>query len=63
MKTITILALFFVIACGEQGKRCYSKEEAIVACQVEEMKKQQIDADTALIFCSPRYPYQGCYNL
>jgi hypothetical protein len=57
-----ILILFTLIACGNE-KRCFTKEEALMACQVEEMSKLQVDAATARMLCEPYYAFEGCYEI
>jgi hypothetical protein len=61
MKLI-LISLLFLAACGNE-KRCFTKNEALMACQVEEMSKLQVDALTARMLCEPYYQFEGCYEI
>jgi hypothetical protein len=61
-QSVKLTALVLMIACGNE-KRCFTKAEAIMACQVEEMSRTGVDAATAQIFCEPRHPHTGCYKI
>jgi hypothetical protein len=61
MKLI-LIALLFIASCGNE-KRCFTKDEALMVCQAEEMSKLQVDAATARMFCEPYYAFEGCYEI
>jgi hypothetical protein len=59
-----ILCLLLLISCGKNDEgRCYSKEEALVACQAEQMATLQVTLETAKIICEPYYNQGQCYRL
>ena len=58
---IKVLALVLCVSCGE--KRCYSKQEAMLACVAQEMSERQVDQQTAEMICKPSFQYEGCYSL
>jgi len=62
MKLVTFTLLILFVSCG-QGKRCYSKEEAMLACQAEEMSNKQVTNDVAILLCKPYYSVDKCYSL
>jgi len=58
--------LIILISCGSpenNSKRCFTREEAILSCQAEEISKSGVDASTAKMLCEPYYPYESCYEL
>jgi hypothetical protein len=57
-----MIALFLLASCGNQP-RCYNKEEAILACQVDEITRTGVDLKTARMLCEPYYPVEMCYEL
>lgn len=60
--SLKVLLICLFVSCGNE-KRCYTKTEAIMACQVDEMSRSGVDAPTALMLCQPHYPYEGCYEI
>lgn len=63
MKTLFLLLL---ISCGERDadyKQCFTREDAIRACMVDEMRNKQIDDKQARLICEPLYLTEGCYYL
>lgn len=67
MKFLFLFFLSTFISCGspnsDTAKRCYTREEAITACQVKEIAKLGVTLDTARTLCLPYYPYENCYTL
>lgn len=61
-KIVYFLPILILVSCGNE-KRCFTKDEALMACQVEEMSKLRVDAATAKIFCEPYYPAESCYEI
>jgi hypothetical protein len=62
----TFFLLILLVSCGknEEGvRRCYSKAEVIMSCQVNEMKRSGVDAATAKTLCQSQYFNDGCYDL
>lgn len=61
------LFLLLLSSCGKgeekDTSRCYSREEAIMACTTKVMADKGLTADYAEIICRPYFPYQYCYNL
>jgi hypothetical protein len=64
-KYFTLLFLLLLISCGSKNdKRCFTRDEAILSCQAEEIANKQVDAPTAKLLCEPFYPAgNNCYNL
>lgn len=62
LKLILILLLFTVTSCGNE-QRCFTRDEAMMACQVEEISRSQVDLATAKMLCEPYYPVEGCYQI
>jgi len=64
-KIYTLLFLLFFISCGSKNdKRCFTREEAILSCQAEEIVNKQVSVQVAKQLCEPFYPTSiNCYNL
>jgi hypothetical protein len=61
---IPVMLLLLSVACGKQeGDRCYTREEALAACQAEEISKSGVDLPTAKLLCKTETPYEGCYDI
>lgn len=62
MKFIFLLLL---ISCGKEatGKRCFTQEEAMIACEAKEMAEYNIPLETAKLICAPYYQGKACYHL
>lgn len=60
--SLKVLLICLFVACGND-KRCYTKAEALMACQVDEMSRSGVDAPTALMLCQPYYPVEMCYEI
>jgi hypothetical protein len=61
-QSVKLTALVLMIACGNE-QRCFTRAEAIMACQVEEMSRSGVDAATASMLCQPYYSAEGCYKI
>lgn len=61
-----IIFLLLLISCGKpdaEFQQCYSREDAIRACMVDEMRSKQIPSEEARLICEPLYITEGCYYL
>jgi hypothetical protein len=60
-----MLALSFLVSCGQTDNQCRSKEEMILRCQAEELSglhfPTQWQINQAMIQCSRLYPIKKCY--
>jgi hypothetical protein len=65
LKTVFIAFILFCVSCGKDatGERCFTQEEAILACQAKEMVELNVDANTARLICEPYYTGKACYYL
>ena len=64
MKYLVILIL--LVSCGQpenNTNRCYTKEEALNACIVDEISKTGVSSETANLICQPYYEAEFCYSL
>jgi hypothetical protein len=64
MRTILIALLF--VSCGKSPdnfKRCYTRAEATNYCIGTRIAQTGETSQLAAIYCSPRYPAEGCYTL
>lgn len=64
-KLYTLLFLILLTSCGSKNdKRCFTREEAVLSCQAEEIVNKQVSASVAKQLCEPFYPSSiNCYNL
>ena len=61
-----LLLIFLLASCGERNaeyKQCFTREDAIRACMVDEMRNKQIDDEQARLMCEPLYLTEGCHYL
>ena len=59
-----IFLLLLLVSCGEhnEANRCFNQEEAILYCQVNELK-EGISVEQAKVNCGAKYPIESCYYL
>ena len=58
--------MVFLVSCGQpenNTKRCYTKEEALNSCIIDEITKTNTDSETAKAICQPYYLAEMCYSL
>ncbi len=62
-----IFFLLFLVSCGEysnDGNRCFTQEEAVNYCMVNELKEGFTTEEQARINCGAKYPVENyCYYL
>jgi len=66
LKAAPLLLILLCVSCGKeaaQGQRCYTREEAMRACEAREMLENNLPLQTATLVCEPFYPAQACYYL
>lgn len=66
MRIFVLMAFILtLVSCGKdaEGKRCFTQEEAVIACQAKTMSELQVNAETAKLICEPYYTGKACYYL
>ena len=61
-----LLILLLLVSCGKSPdgfKRCYSRSEALNYCIATRIAQTGETSQLASIYCTPRYPAEGCYTL
>ena len=60
-----LLFLIFLLRCGKPTteKRCYTREEALLRCVVEEIERTGVNSSTARTLCETELPFEACYEL
>jgi hypothetical protein len=62
---VLLFSILILVSCGKEAGtgRCFSREEALINCQAQEMSKLQITLETAKLICEPYFTGQACYRL